>query len=249
MLPSRRRPFANAMIGRIIARAVRKAFHAVLVGGREHLAALDDARPLVVAANHTNWWDGFVLHALHHREPMLARREFYLPMDAKNLRRYFFFPWLGVFGVDLDNPAGAAAGLRHAVRLLRGRPDRAAWFFAQGVLLPPRRPVIAQPGAPFLARTTGAHLLPAILRYEWLRESRATIFIRFGPPLPAGADAKALAAAMNALATETDIAIDEAGAAAADLTPLFPPRVSMNRRWERLLHRLRGGSGEFDAQN
>ena len=147
-----------------------------------------------------------------------------------------------MFGVDLDNPAGAAAGLRHAVRLLRGRPDRAAWFFAQGVLLPPHRPIIAQPGAPFLARTTGAHLLPAILRYEWLRESRATVFIQFGPPLPAGAGADALAVAMNALAAETDAAIDAAGADAAGLAPLFPPRVSMNRRWERLLHRLRGGT-------
>lgn len=249
MLPSRRRPFANAAIGRIIARAVRKAFHAVLVGGREHLAALDPKRPLVLAANHTNWWDGFVLHALHHREPPLARREFYLPMEAKNLRRYFFFPWLGVFGVDLDDPAGAAAGLRHAVRLLRGRPDRAAWFFAQGALLPPRRSITAQPGAPFLARTTGAHLLTAILRYEWLRESRATVFIRFGPALPSGADADALATAMNALAAETDAAIDAAGAEAAGFTPLFAPRVSMNRCWERLLHRLRGGRGEFNAQN
>lgn len=240
MTPARKSALADAVLGRLITRGMRKTFHTFQAGGLEHLAALEPARPVVGCCNHTNWWDGFALYAFSHRR--LAQRAFHLAMEEKNLRRYFFFTWLGVFGVDLESKAGAVAGLRYGARLLQERADRIAWIFVQGALTPPAVPIVAKPGASFFARQAKAQLLPAVLRYEWLQESRPSIFLNLGAPLEANAGPEAVAAALNAL-----LAVPVAGQA---FEAVIPPRMSLNKRWDLLVHRLRGRSaGEFEREN
>ncbi len=175
MIPARKSAMAAATIGRVITRSVRRHFHAMYVTGAENLARLDPAKPVVGCANHTNWWDGFALYTF--TRARLPGRDFHLAMDERNLGRYFFFPWLGVFGVGLENAADATAGVRYAVRLLRDQPARIAWIFVQGAMRSPGERIAARPGAGFIAQHADAQLLPVVLRYEWLQESKPTIFL------------------------------------------------------------------------
>lgn len=239
MMPARKSALADAVLGRLIARGLRKAFHAFYVDGLEQLAALDPARPVVGCCNHTNWWDGF---ALLHFTQRRTRRGFYIAMEEKNLRRYFYFTWLGAFGVDLESPGGAIGGLRHGVQLLRAAPDRLAWIFVQGRLLPPSTRVEAKPGASFFARQSGAQILPAVLRYAWLAESRPSVFLRCGAPLESRTAPEEIAERLNALAEGLDAHVASRGV--EGFTALMPPRWSMNRRWDYFVHRLRGRSAE-----
>lgn len=245
MIPAKKSRLADATIGWVIARAVRRRFRAVYVTGLENLARLDLARPVVGCSNHTNWWDGFVLHALAPR--ILPQRAFHLAMDERNLARYFFFPWLGVFGVGLDGAADAVAGLRYAVRLLRGQPGRIAWIFPQGKLTSPREAIAAKPGAAFIARRSGAQILPVVLRYEWLIESKATVFLSIAEPLPADTGPAAIAARMNALNAELCARIDATTHDGFDA--VFPPRLSLNKRWDYVLKVATGRRAEFERDN
>ena len=218
------------------------------VGGVEHLEALDPARPAVGCVNHTNWWDGFVLYVLSHR---LLSHDIHLAMEETNLRRYRFFTWMGVFGIDLTGRASALPGMRYAVRLLRektrGGAARLAWMFVQGRLLAADVPVEVKPGALFLARQTDARVLPVVLRYEWLKESRPTIFVRIGAPMGPDAQAGELAAVLAALYARVGHALEP-----LDLSgyrPLYGARLSMNKRWDRLLHALGRRGEKFEEHN
>ena len=218
------------------------------VAGREHLAALDPTRPVIGCVNHNNWWDGFVLYVLSHR--LISQREMFVAMEEKNLRRYPFFRWMGCFGVDLENPRAALPGVRYAVRLLADKAQqRLVWFFVQGKLVSPAAPITVKPGAEMIARRTGAQLLPLVIRYAWLAESRPSIFVRIGAPLsPTPEQPDALAHRLQALVLELDTDLEAADCSA--YTPLFPSRLSMNKRWDYFVHRLRGRATEsFEREN
>ena len=248
MIPARKSAPFNFVLRRWLDRTLRRRFHNVHVGGAEHLSALDPTRPVVGCVNHTNWWDGFVLYVLSHR---LLPHDIHLAMEEKNLRRYRFFAWMGVFGVDLATRASALPGVRYGVRLLRGKGAggraRLAWMFVQGELLPAGRPVMVKPGALFLARQAGAAVLPLVLRYEWLSESRPSIFVQVGAPLEANVPAGELAAALNALLARVDAALEPLDLAGYE--PLYKSRLSMNKRWDRVLHWIGRRRETFDEHN
>ena len=245
MIPAKKSRLAEFTIGRVITRSVRRRFHAMYVAGAENLARLDPARPVVGCANHTNWWDGFVLYAFS--KARQRDRDFHLAMDERNLARYFFFSWLGVFGVGLDDAAGATAGVRYAVRLLRDRPGRIAWIFVQGALTPPLEPIVARPGAGFIARHAGAQILPVVVRYEWLQESKATVFLAVGEPLPAATEPDDLAARLNALNADLRSRLEHPTREGLD--PVHPPRLSLNKRWDYFWHLATGRRAEFERDN
>ena len=248
MIPARKSAAFNYVLRRWLDRTLRRRFHNVYLGGAEHLRALDPGRPVVGCVNHTNWWDGFVLYVLSYR---LLPHDIHLAMEEKNLRRYRFFTWMGVFGLDLATRASALPGMRYAVRLLRektsGGRARLAWMFVQGRLLPAGAKVEVKPGALFLARRAGACLLPVVLRYEWLSESRPSIFVQVGAPMNPSTSAEELAVALHSLLTRVGEALEPLDL--GGFIPLHGSRLSMNKRWDWFLHLLGRRREKFDEHN
>ncbi len=248
MIPARKSAPFNFVLRRWLDRTLRRRFHNVYLGGAEHLRALNPARAVIGCVNHSNWWDGFVLYVLSHR---FLPHDIHLAMEEKNLRRYRFFTWMGVFGVDLASRSSVLPGLRYAVRLLRERGAngraRLAWMFVQGKLLPAGGTVEVKPGALFLARQTGALLLPVVLRYEWLSESRPSIFAQVGAPMPASASPEELASVLNILFDRVGDAFEPLDL--SGFQPLYGSRLSMNKHWDRLLHVLGRKRESFDEHN
>ncbi len=246
MIAARKAPLFNFVLRRWLTGVLRRRFHNIYLFGMENLRQLDAARPVVGCVNHTNWWDGFILYVLSHRR---MPHDIYLAMDEKNLERYRFFTWMGVFGVDLSNPRAALPGLRYAVNLLRaaGRTPRLVWIFVQGRLLDPRVPIETKPGAGFLARQTGAQILPLVLRYEWLLESRPSVFVQIGAPMSSETPSDTLATTLNDLFAGLDAMLSPGRLAACD--SLFPTRMSMNKRWEYFVHRFTRRREAFNKQN
>ena len=220
-----------------VRRVMRSRFYGVYLRGLPHLEwAAASGRPLVICANHSNWWDGFAAALMI---PFFPARWLYLAQSEALLAHYKPLRWLGVFGLDIHG--SPLAGMRFALGLLKN-PRNAIWLFPQGVLLPQWIPVEVKPGALWLARQSGALVLPVAFRYEWMVESRPSLFVNWGEVLESDISAEGLAGSMQGLFDAigpTLVPVD-----LSQYTPLFAPRMSMNKTWERFTQR-----GPFNPRN
>jgi len=213
-----------------VRRVMKRRFYGVYVRGLPHLErASASGRPLVICTNHSNWWDGFAAALLI---PFFPGRRLYLAQSEALLKLYRPLRWLGAFGLDIHG--SPLPGMRYALGLLSD-PRNGVWIFPQGMLLPQWVPIEVKPGAFWLARRSGSLVLPVAFRYEWMVESRPSLFIHCGEVLEPDASSEALTRAMQEL-------YDAIGPTLApvDLSgycSLFPPRMSMNKIWERVTQR------------
>lgn len=146
-------------------------------------ATLPTDLPLVLVANHTSWWDGFLLRdvqlALRPRSPM------YTVMTRRELRRFPFLRLLGGTGLDTESRTGALSMMRSLGTALRHRPDAVVVYFPQGRIRPSwARPLEFRRGVELLLRSVGpCTVLPVGLHIEPLNAVAATSFIAAAAPL------------------------------------------------------------------
>lgn len=178
MISAHKNRYAEAVLHRMNVRMLRRHFHALRVGGLEHLAEVDRSRPLIITPNHSCWWDGLIAFYLSRQ---VLRRESYLMMEERQMARYRFFRWIGAFSVVRENPREAVRSLRYAETLLHS-PHRALWMYPQGAMFPnDTRPLTLYQGVGRLAsRLEDVQILPAAHRYEFLMEQRPVALTLFG---------------------------------------------------------------------
>ncbi len=158
-----------------------RAFHAVRVS-RTGLPRAVPGRPLIVYSNHSSWWDPAIYILLN--DKLFHDRAGFGPMDAAALGKYGVLERMGIFGVELDSPRGAALFLRTSLAVLE-QPARMLWITAEGAFTDPRsRPLALRPGLAHIARRVpGATILPLAMEYTFWNESRPEALVRFGEPL------------------------------------------------------------------
>jgi 1-acyl-sn-glycerol-3-phosphate acyltransferase len=222
----------------------RRSFHLVATRGLENLRNLPADRPVLLFCNHTNWWDGLMLYLLTRQ----IRKACYCMMEEQQLKHYRFFAWLGAFSVDLSSPIRSAASLRYAQRLLQ-KEDTAIFIFPQGRISRPNEPIQARPGTDYLAKTaTRSVLIPVAMSYGFFREDRPNVLIEIGAAFPSIECTEGrIERECNAMAARAAAAL-----AAQDLTgftPLFLPRLALNKRWEWIKLLVSGRRREFTAAN
>ena len=220
----------------------RKQFHSLLLAGKENVRALEEKRPALGVANHSNWWDGFVILFLTR---LLAHRQHYIMMEERQLVKYPFFRKLGAFGVNLDNAREAASSLRYALRLLED--DRTMlWIFPQARMAPSRSEMEFRGGAGVLARRTkGCAVLPLALRYEFTTEQRPVVLARFGAVSvePAVVSERCVGELLGRI--DRDV-LDQRF---AEYEVFIPPRMSLNKKWEFFWHLVQGKLSDFRREN
>ncbi len=181
MIPAHKFPLGEYLVEGMIDGSFRKYFDRIHY--RQHELYTDEQRalPMIICANHSTWWDGYVA--------LLVARQLgvdpYLMMEEAQLRRYFFFSWIGCFSVDRQNARSAMQSLQYAARVLKEKQGRMVWLFPQGEIAPnDRRPFEFFTGAAHLARLTTTSLVyPLAIRIEYLAEQRPDLFISLGEPL------------------------------------------------------------------
>jgi len=170
-------------------RWMRRRVHAVRVAGLPGRDA--PAGPLLLAANHVSWWDGFVL-----REAQRVLRPgapLYTLMSEAELGRFPFFRRLGVVGIDGASPSSVTRALRLLEARLRERPDSVVVFFPQGRIWPShRRPLGFRRGVELFARRLPVLVLPVGVHAEPLHTVSPTFFVSMGDPLDGAPEAAAL---------------------------------------------------------
>ncbi len=156
----------------------RSSFRGLWVRGE--LPPGDTAR--LVYVNHSNWWDGFVLHQLG----LAAGWDGYCLMEERNLERYRFLSRLGAFSIRPGEASSSLESLRYARELLH-RPRAAVFLFPEGALRPfGAMPMKLQRGVELLGRLTRAECLPVAVRYAFFEHERPDVLVEVGRPHAAG---------------------------------------------------------------
>jgi len=201
MIPARKGGPLSWAWGHYVHHKFRSTFRALWTRG-----ALPEAgTPLLVYANHTNWWDGFVAHELCRALGWDA----YCMMEEQNLLRYRFLARLGAFSVRRGESSSALETLRYARGLL-ARPRAAVFLFPQGKIRPfAARPLSFERGLEVLARRADAQCLPLAIRYTFLEAERPDVLCEVGnvhAPLPFEECEARLTALLDAVSVAQDVA-------------------------------------------
>lgn len=113
-------------------------------------------------------------------------REFYAPMDAAALPRYRILERLGIFGIGLHSPGGAARFLDLAERILQ-RPNTSLWLTPEGRFSDVRETPTLQPGLGHLVgRLQHGLVVPVAVEYTFWQERLPEALTWFGEPLAVG---------------------------------------------------------------
>jgi 1-acyl-sn-glycerol-3-phosphate acyltransferase len=207
--------------------------------------------PTIFVANHTNWWDGFLA--------FLVGRElgttFYVLMEARHLARYRFFLRVGALPLDRTAAAHAYRDLGLARRALT--PGAGLWVFPQGARRPAaERLAHLERGAAHLALEAPGpvRICPVGFRYGYVGEHLPEAFAWVGESWvvhPGEGERRTLTDAigkrMTAVLDDLDAARD--GERLDAFRPLVHGAPSLNKRLDRVRHRLGLLDGPYEARN
>jgi 1-acyl-sn-glycerol-3-phosphate acyltransferase len=145
-------------------------------------AGLPADRPLVIVANHTSWWDGFLLRDVH--AALRPGAPVHTVMTATELRQHRFLSLLGAVPLQPGSPSSLLRLLRTLRRGVESTPAMTVVFFPQGRIWPStRRPLGFQRGVEVLLRSLGSCIvLPAAIHMEPLNRAAPTAFVSLGEP-------------------------------------------------------------------
>lgn len=180
MIPAGKNKLIGSMFAFYHKRLLKKHFYSIRISGLENLENLHKNSPLILYANHSNWWDGFIAYYLTNR---YLKKDDYLMMDIEQMKKYSFFKYVGVFSVNRKVPADALSSVNYAAELLKDS-EKCLWIFPQGDMVPQdRRPLKFFSGINKIAeKTVSVNIVPVCLRYEFLMEQRPEVFISIGNP-------------------------------------------------------------------
>ncbi len=210
----------------------------IQLAGLPDPGTLDPARPLVLVSNHTSWYDGFLLRALH-RE-LRPDGALLTLMLERELRKAPVLGFIGGVGFDPERPATLRGALRQVeaaaarasarTRARGAGPAPTLSFFPQGTITPAtRRPLGFRKGVELVARRLApAYLLPVAVRLEAGRKIRPTAWVLAGEPVvaePSGPvpGAEVLEARVTALLDRIAGHLHDHGEGAEGAWPPAPP--------------------------
>ncbi|MEO8288088.1 MAG: lysophospholipid acyltransferase family protein [Chloroflexota bacterium] len=197
--------------------------------------------PVIFCMTHSGWYDGYIASVLNER---VFHHDDYLMMEEANLARYFFFTWMGVFGVDRENVRSALASIEYISEVLSEGENRSLFMFPQGTMRhPDARPIKLYSGIATIARKVGkCAIVPMAIRYDFLMEQAPDAFVRLGAPVMVDTDKRPVNARelTNHL---TDVLTKTADRLHADISAynrepyrlVMSGRGSINKTWDGIL--------------
>lgn len=154
----------------------------VYVRGLWRIRELARERPIILAANHTTWWDGIFTLMLHHWLRVDGR----FLVAADSAESMGFIGTFGGIGVETSTLAGLTSALEEAAAHLDG-PGRSVLLFPQGRFRAPGvRPLELQRGVKLLQRWSDAPIVPVSITMAFLDTHLPAAILTLGEPLEPG---------------------------------------------------------------
>lgn len=157
-------------------RLLKKHFYQLLY--RE--AAPVPSGPVLFYANHSNWWDGLVLHYINHAH---FKKDAFAMIDEEGLRQFPFFRKLGAFSIDRSGGRKMLQSLQYAKDQLHS--NNSVWIFPQGQEEHlEKRPLRFSSGiSRIVSGRENVPVIPVSLYYSYFHKQTPYLFIETGQPI------------------------------------------------------------------
>lgn len=143
------------------------------------LPNLDTNKSVVVLPNHFSWWDGFLIDYINRK---LLKRKFYILMLEEQLKRYWFFNYLGAFSINLNNPKSIITTINYFKELAKDS-NNIIVFYPQGKIEPFQTNNITFKNG-IVKFTKGVEnytqLLPISFKFQYYEDKKPFILCSFG---------------------------------------------------------------------
>ena len=160
----------------------------------EHAGTLD-GRTVLVVANHTSWWDGFLIYLL--RAQLGSKKPIYVVMLESELKKQRWLRRIGCVGIVPGKSTSIVRSFNNITEACLENPGSWVVFFPQGKIGPSwDRSLRFERGVELLLRLlaenpkgskdaakVGVTLLPVALHIEPLAAARPTAFVLAGEPV------------------------------------------------------------------
>lgn len=159
-------------------RLLKSHFNSIRIKGENNIFNLKPHIPLIIYANHSNWWDGLIAFYLSYNR---WKKDAYVIMEEKQLEKYKFFRKIGAFSIDKSSARKSYDSIIFSIDLLKNS-SRTLWMFPQGEMLPNNvRPLKFYNGIfKIINEIQDINIIPFAIKYEFINEQRPEIFINIG---------------------------------------------------------------------
>lgn len=136
---------------------------------------------LIITPNHISWWDGFFIDAVTRK--YLPERKIYLLMLEEELKKYWFFRYLGAYSINQKNRVSISKTVRYSKSLLKNNSNFMV-LYPQGEIEPfDKRPPKLEQGIRLFGGPNDL-VLPAAFKIEYASEKQPSVLFRAGKLLP-----------------------------------------------------------------
>lgn len=142
----------------------------------------DPSKGLLVTPNHFSWWDGFFIYWLLNK---YVDRKIYVMMLEEQLKRYWFFNYVGCYSINLRDVKSSISSLRYTLDILSDERNVVV-IYPQGEIEPyEKRPLELKGGISFLSQNAKKDftVLPAAFKIHYSDKRLPLVYSRFSEPI------------------------------------------------------------------
>ncbi len=143
---------------------------------------LDNNKSVVVLPNHFSWWDGFLIDYINRK---LFNRKFHILMLEEQLKRYWFFNYLGAFSINLNNAKSIINTINYFKELVKNNKNIIA-FYPQGKIEPYQtKDITFKNGIVKFIKgvENNTQILPISFKFQYYEDKKPNILCSFGTVL------------------------------------------------------------------
>lgn len=142
------------------------------------LPKIDANVGLIVTPNHISWWDGFFIDKIMSK---VTKREIYLMMLEKELKKIRFFSKIGAFSISHEEPKKIIESLNYSANIIS--KDSYLVIYPQGVIEPFEKDNLTlKKGIINIIKKTkfDTDILPVAIKIHYSNKKLPNVYISFG---------------------------------------------------------------------
>ncbi|MGE5432518.1 MAG: lysophospholipid acyltransferase family protein [Syntrophomonadaceae bacterium] len=137
---------------------------------------------LIVTPNHFSWWDGFFIDLVNRK---VFRRKIHIMMLEHQLKKYWFFRYLGAYSVRQENAKSIIETAEYS-REISDTPGNLNVIYPQGEIESyEKRPLSFKPGLRYFLRgiTENCAVAPVLFKIKYGEDKKPSVYCWFGEPV------------------------------------------------------------------